>query len=153
MPLNRAQRNSTIEDCQWRDWRGRFMNSPALLFSRPAGPLANSHARQGVGIYVYFGTGPKGRQTCRTFGAPFPFHVFHALTGVAIDFRPFGPMRHDGGLEMALRVALKQVVERIGDPGAGVSASDGISAEVEGSYLGHAETRGSEKNLVCFREV
>jgi len=56
-------------------------------------PAVNSHAREGVELLLDFGRGPKGpAQKC---GAPSalqqPVVTYHALTGVATDFRSFGP--------------------------------------------------------------
>jgi hypothetical protein len=66
---------------------------------RPEGPKVNSHAREGVGEVKKHVLGPKDRQF--PDGGNLLPHLrrccliaigVHALTGVAINFRPSGPV-------------------------------------------------------------
>jgi hypothetical protein len=69
--------------------------------NRSEGTTVNSHAREGVEIGVIR---QKRRRRdselslsrdCRSFGpGDTSFHVFHSLTGVAINCRPFGSALH-----------------------------------------------------------
>ena len=84
--------------------RGEAKHSPFVLLifhsqiqlgsatHRPEGPLANSHAREGVDIGRNKTKAPKVRQlfypsiVCRSFGPGNQFNrLFHALTVVAIS--------------------------------------------------------------------
>ena len=60
---------------------------------RPEGPVVNSPARKGGGLARPLVRGPKARHT--NCAAPSALHFIsyanHALTGVAIFFRAFGP--------------------------------------------------------------
>ena len=60
---------------------------------RPEGPVVNSPARKGGGLARPLVRGPKARHS--NCAAPSALHFIsyanHALTGVAISFRAFGP--------------------------------------------------------------
>jgi hypothetical protein len=59
---------------------------------RPEGPKVNSHARQGVDVIQQKNRAPKVRYSVAPSVLPnYLLIVIHALTGVAINFRPFGP--------------------------------------------------------------
>jgi len=67
-------------------------SSGVYTMVRPEGPEVNSHVRKSVGEVWRTTVRREGPTLFRTFGAQKYFRtLIHALTGVAINFRPFGP--------------------------------------------------------------
>ena len=92
-----------------------FYNFAFATRIRPEGPVFNSNVRKGVVRrirYVFEASraatvlhAPRVVTLCRTFGAhSFCTAFIHALTDVAIEYRPFGP-----GANPLFRTSLRNV--------------------------------------------